>query len=108
MSEEEARNFSEFMQVSVANPAAGELYNIQVAAEYSAIDPEGIRSYCRQGFITAVEYRDGEPLFDEDGIYWLRRLQNLRSEMHLDGRALRVVLDLMREVESLRQALRAR
>jgi DNA-binding transcriptional MerR regulator len=108
MSEEQARNFSEFVQVSVANPAAGELYDIQAAAEYSAVDPQGIRTYCRQGFVTAVEYRNGEPVFDEDGIYWLRRIQNLRSEMRLDGRALRVVLDLMREVESLRQALRAR
>jgi DNA-binding transcriptional MerR regulator len=108
MSEEQARNFSEFVQITVVNPASGELYDIRSAAEYSTIDPEGIRTYWRQGFITAVEYRDGEPLFDEDGIYWLRRIQNLRSEMHLEGQALRVVLDLMREVESLRQALRAR
>jgi hypothetical protein len=107
MSEQEAQNFSKFVQVNVVNPGAGELYDIRAAAEYSAVDPEGIRTFCRQGFVTAVKYRDGEPVFDEDGIYWLRRIQNLRSETQLDGRALRVVLELMREVERLRQALRA-
>lgn len=108
MSEQGAQNFSKFVQVSVVNPGAGELYDMRAAAEYSAVDPEGIRTYCRHGFVTAVKYRDGEPLFDEDGIYWLRRIENLRSEIQLEGRALRVVIELMREVETLRQALRAR
>jgi hypothetical protein len=97
MSEQGAKNFSKFVQVSVVNPGVGELYDMRAAAEYSAVDPEGIRTYCRHGVVTAVKYRDGEPLFDEDGIYWLRRIENLRSEIQLEGRALRVVIELMRE-----------
>jgi hypothetical protein len=98
---------TEYMRLTVINPEAGKLYDVRAAAEYTAVDPDGIRTYCREGWVRAIEYKEnGEPLLDEDGIYWLRRIRDLRAEMHLEGPVLRVVLDLMREVERLRQELR--
>jgi DNA-binding transcriptional MerR regulator len=107
MSGESNRETSEFVRLTVINPDAGKLYDVRTAAEYTAVDPDGIVTYCREGLVRAIEYKDnGEPLFDEDGIYWLRRIRDLRAEMHLEGPVLRVVLDLMQEVERLRQELR--
>ena len=107
MSGENSRETTEYMRLTVINPEAGQLYDVRTAAEYTAVDPEGIRTYCREGLVRAIEYKEnGEPLLDEDGIYWLRRIQDLRNEMRLDGPGLRIVLDLMQEVERLRQELR--
>jgi hypothetical protein len=98
---------TEYMRLTVINPEAGKLYDVRAAAEYTAIDADGIRTYCREGWVRAIEYQaNGEPLLDEDGIYWLRRIQDLRTEMRLEGPALRIVLDLMQEVERLRQEVR--
>ena len=109
MDDEGTRDVSEFVQITLLNPEAGQLYDLRAAARYSTIDAQGIQEYCREGLVRVAEYKDdGEPLFDEDAIYWLRRIQNLRGGMRLEGPALRVVLDLMREVERLQQELRAR
>ena len=109
MSGESSRETIEFVQLTVINPEAGKLFDLRTAAKDTAVDPDGIRAYCREGLVRAIDYKeDGEPLFDEDAIYWLRRIQNLRTEMQLEGRGLRIVLDLLREVEQLRQELRAR
>jgi hypothetical protein len=98
---------TEYMRLTVINPEAGKLYDVRAVAEFTAVDPDGIRTYCREGFVRVIEYKEnGEPLLDEDGIYWLRRIQNLRTEMRLEGPVLRIVLDLMQEVERLRQELR--
>ena len=106
MSGETSRE-TEYMRLTVINPEAGKLYDVRAAAEYTAVDPDGIRTYCREGWVRAIEYQEnGEPLLDEDGIYWLRRIQDLRTEMRLEGPVLRIVLDLMQEVERLRQQLR--
>ena len=106
MSGETSRE-TEYMRLTVINPEAGKLYDVRAAAEYTAVDPDGIRTYCREGWVRAIEYQEnGEPLLDEDGIYWLRRIQDLRTEMRLEGPVLRIVLDLMQEVERLRQEVR--
>jgi hypothetical protein len=106
MSGETSRE-TEYMRLTVINPEAGKLYDVRAAAEYTAVDPDGIRTYCREGWVRAIEYQEnGEPLLDEDGIYWLRRIQGLRTEMRLEGPVLRIVLDLMQEVERLRQEVR--
>jgi hypothetical protein len=98
---------TEYMRLTVINPEAGKLYDVRAVAEFTAVDPDGIRTYCREGLVRAIEYKEnGEPLLDEDGIYWLRRIQDLRTEMRLEGPVLRIVLDLMQEVERLRQELR--
>jgi DNA-binding transcriptional MerR regulator len=107
MSGESSHEKTEYVRLTVVNPDTGKLYDLRTAAEYAAVDPDGIRAYCRQGLVRAIRYKeDGEPLFDEDGIYWLRRIQSLRTEMQLEGQGLRIVLDLMQEVERLRQELR--
>jgi hypothetical protein len=106
MSGETSRE-TEYMRLTVLNPEAGKLYDVRAAAEYTAVDPDGIRTYCREGLVRVIEYKEnGEPLLDEDGIYWLRRIQDLRTEMRLEGPMLRIVLDLMQEVERLRQEVR--
>jgi DNA-binding transcriptional MerR regulator len=106
MSGETSRE-TEYMRLTVINPEAGKLYDVRAVAEFTAVDPDGIRTYCREGLVRVIEYKEnGEPLLDEDGIYWLRRIQDLRTEMRLEGPVLRIVLDLMQEVERLRQELR--
>ncbi|HEX6565876.1 MAG TPA: chaperone modulator CbpM [Chthoniobacterales bacterium] len=107
MSGENSHETKEYVRLTVINPDTGKLFDVTTAAEYTAVDPDGIRTYCREGLIRATRYKeDGDPLFDEDGIYWLRRIQSLRTEMQLEGPSLRIVLDLMQEVERLRQELR--
>ena len=109
MSGDSSRETKEYVRVTVINPESGKLYDIRTAAEYTSVDPDGIHGYWKAGMVQAIDYKeDGEPLFDEDALYWLRRIQSLRAELHLEGRGLRVVLDLLQEVEHLRAELRRR
>jgi DNA-binding transcriptional MerR regulator len=107
MSGDKSRETAEYLRVTVINPDSGKLYDIRTAAEYTSVDADGIRTYWEQGLVRAIDHQaNGEPLFDEDAIYWLRRIQGLRAEMRLEGPGLRIVLDLLQEVERLRQELR--
>jgi hypothetical protein len=107
MSGESSHEPTGYLRLTVVNPETGKLYDVRTTAEFTAVDPDGIRTYCREGWVRAISYKeDGEPLFDEDAIYWLRRIQSLRTEMRLEGKGLRIVLDLMQEVERLRRELR--
>ena len=95
------------MTITHGDPA--QIYDISVAASYSETQPELILDYCRIGVITAAKRDDSDNLyFDDDAIYWLRQIRSLRTEGEVNRAALRLILDLRRQVESLKRELRFR
>jgi DNA-binding transcriptional MerR regulator len=84
-------------------------YSLDVIAELSGVTPQTILQYTERGLISPVA--DTGPRgfqFDEKTLRTLRRIENLLTtcEMNMDG--LKLMLDLMDEVEQLREDLRAR
>lgn len=82
-------------------------YSLDLVASACGLDSATVLLYHEQGLITAAD-RDasGAPVFDDDCLHRLRRIEHLRETYALQTTALRLTLDLMDEVERLRAALR--
>ena len=84
-------------------------YSLDVIAELSGVSPQMILQYTERGLISPVTDTDPQGFqFDEETLRTLRRIEHLRStcEMNMDG--LKLMLELMDEVEQLREDLRSR
>jgi hypothetical protein len=81
-------------------------YSIEAAAELVGIHPELVRYYCSRGFLGAVS--PDKPVFDDDAIYELRRIEHYRRHHGVSRRALPVISELLREVQRLEAELRFR
>ena len=89
-------------------PAAEDSYSIEAVVHLTQIPRHQIAVYCRHGLvapITAPE-RDGW-WFDEEAIRTLRRMEDLRVDYDMNLAGLRLVAALWREVEQLREEVRA-
>jgi DNA-binding transcriptional MerR regulator len=78
-------------------------YSLEAAASLAGIHPEMLRYYCRRGFFgEARERSQTDPVFDDDSLYELRRLEHYRRLHGVNRKTLRLLCDLWREVERLR------
>jgi DNA-binding transcriptional MerR regulator len=108
MSDEFDTNYTE-IEVRVTHGDPGKIYDITMTATYTGTQPDLIRDYCRIGVITATKRDESDNLFfDDDAIYWLRQIRSLRTEGEVNRAALRLILDLRRQVEYLKRELRFR
>lgn len=97
---------------SAAPPAtesiAEEVYSIETVVHITQTPRRLIAVYCRHGLIaplTAPE-RDGWR-FDQDAIRTLRRIEHLRVDYGMNLAGLRLMAEMLREVERLRDEVRA-
>ena len=83
------------------------VHTLEEAARIVSIHPERLRHYCRRGvFGPGLARTEGEPVFDDDRLYELRRFEHFRQHQRVNPRTLRLLCDLWREVEKLRIELR--
>jgi DNA-binding transcriptional MerR regulator len=83
-----------------------ELYDLTITASYCEIHPDLIRHYCQIGMIHPARRDENENLFfDDDAIYWIRQIRELNRGGEVGQSALRIILDLRRQVEDLRREL---
>jgi DNA-binding transcriptional MerR regulator len=82
-------------------------YSLEEAAELSGVHPDMVRYYVRLGILGEGSLRPGvEPIFDDDALYELRRIEHYRRNYGVNRRSLRLVCNLWREVERLEAELR--
>ena len=85
----------------------GRLYTIEAAAHLAGVPRRTLLLYCKEGIIQASTKPDCAGLFfDERAIHTIRRAEDLRNLHAMDLKGVRLVFELMEEVESLRQELR--
>jgi DNA-binding transcriptional MerR regulator len=89
-------------------PVAAEVYSIETVVHITQTPRHQIAVYCRYGLIAPVTEpeRDGW-WFDHDAIRILRRIECLRLDHDINLAGLRVIAALFREVERLREEVRA-
>jgi hypothetical protein len=98
-----------YVEVQTVNPEAGKLLSLATVAQAVALPPEQIQMLCERGLIHSFPGEESaEPMFDDDSIFWLRRLKSLQVQGAINAAGLDVFLELLQEVERLRQELRAR
>jgi DNA-binding transcriptional MerR regulator len=84
-------------------------YSLEAAAELADVHPQLVRYYWSRGLFVSVGAGDGgEPLFDEDGVYELRRIEHFRRHYGVHRRALPLISRLLRDVARLEAELRFR
>lgn len=96
------------LDITAAQPEAGRLYDLATAAAFSKTHPDLIRRYHSAGLIRAEEGERDELFFDDDAIYWLRQIEALHREGGIGQHGLRIIVDLLQEVERLQMELRFR
>jgi hypothetical protein len=92
------------VRVAVESPAA---YSLEMAAQLAGVHPELLRYYCRLGLFGEGRARaEVDPVFDDDALYELRRLENYRRDHRVDRQTFRLIAGLHREVERLQAEVR--
>lgn len=76
-------------------------YTLEVVAELTGISSQTILYYQAQGMIEPTD-------LDDEAIHTLRRIEHLRSTCETNLSGLKLILDLMDEVDRLKTELRAR
>lgn len=95
------------LALEVFQPAPNVLYSLDAAAHLSGVPRHSILVYCNAGLVRPVlQPPHGVLGFTEETIYALRRIEYLRTVSQSDLARLKIVFDLLREVESLRAEVR--
>lgn len=81
-------------------------YSLEVFAELSGIDTATILHYREAGFIQSVP--DQDDIFDQEDLRQLRRIEHLRATCAVNDQGLRLILNLLAEIERLKQEIRRR
>ena len=82
-------------------------YTLDVFAELAGVNPRRVLHYQEKGFIRPVSRDPDTPAaFDAECLRQLRRIEHLRSTYRVNEAGLKLILDLLRENERLRQERR--
>lgn len=88
-------------------PAPDMVYSIEQTARLAHVPRRTIAIYFRHGLVSPVLAPDsGGWYFDDDAIRTLRQIEYLRNSLGMNTPAIKLMFDLMREVEQLRQEVR--
>ena len=89
-------------------PAVEDVYSIETVVQITQTPRHQIAVYCRHGLISPVTAPEREGWwFDDEAIRALRRIERLRVDYDMNLAGLRVISELLREVERLREEVRA-
>jgi hypothetical protein len=94
--------------VQIFEPAAGMVYSIEAAAHLANVSRRRILIYCRQRLLSPIAAPElAGYWFDADGLRALKRIEELRVLCHEPLAGVGLILELMREVQRLRNEMRA-
>ncbi len=81
-------------------------HSLAEAAALTGVRPDLLRYYCRVGLLGRERARGGAPLFDDDALYEVRRIEHVRQAYGVTRRALPLFCDLLRQVDRLQEEVR--
>jgi DNA-binding transcriptional MerR regulator len=87
------------LQLFEPNPHT--IYSIDAAARLANVPRHSILVYYKHGLIEPIVGDEGAYYFDEGALRLLRRVDYLHSECGINFQGVKMVLDLMNEVERL-------
>ncbi len=93
--------------MNLINPDPHHLHPLEVVVQMTGSSRRKIIFYCRKG-IVAPAGSSGEWRFDEESVIRLRHIESLRQRHRMNWAAIRTIIALLDEVETLREELRFR
>jgi MerR family transcriptional regulator/heat shock protein HspR len=83
------------------------VYSLELVAELAGTETSAVLHYREIGLISTVPAQSPDPLlFDLECLRRLRRIEHLRSTCGVNDAGLKLILDLLHEVECLREERR--
>ena len=89
-------------------PTEDATYSLEIAARLVGVKTETIMHYKEQGLVRISSHDSDAPLLDDEAIRTLRRIEHLRETCGVNETGLHLILELMDELEQLRNHLRSR
>lgn len=83
-------------------------YSIDVVAEQTGVGVSTILHYQEQGLIFPLPDGNGPARYDDEALRTLRRIEHLRAAGAMNLSGMKLLLELLSEVERLRADLRSR
>lgn len=83
------------------------LYSLDAASHLTGVHRDLLQHYCRLGLLGEARVTtEAEPLFDDDALYEVRRIEQLRRHHGVSLRALPLLYEMSREIERLQAEVR--
>lgn len=93
--------------IEVFEPKPGALYSLDATAHLTGVSRRAVLFYCRAHLIEAVPCPPfGALYFREDAIRTIRQVEVLRRRYGINMHGVRMIFDLIQEVERLRDEMR--
>jgi DNA-binding transcriptional MerR regulator len=94
-------------ELQLNEPQPGLVYSLDAAVHLTGVSRRSILVYCKSGLVGTVgNPREGEFSFDDEAIYRIRRVEHLRTVHGVNLAGIRMIFDLMRELERLQSEMR--
>lgn len=87
----------------IHDPGEGGTYTLEVAARITGLSSETILHYQEIGLLDPA----GRGTYDDESLRTLRRIGHLRDTIGINEPGIRLILELTRELELLRDRMRA-
>jgi MerR family transcriptional regulator/heat shock protein HspR len=85
--------------------SAARLYHLHEVLETVGISRRTLRMYEEVGLVTRVEADEQTPIYAEEALETIRRIQRLRSDLGVNLAGVQVILEMRRKIEELQQSL---
>jgi DNA-binding transcriptional MerR regulator len=87
---------------SVSDEATDTIYSLEIIAELAGVEPRTILQYQEIGLLPP----ESAATFNDDHLHRLRRIEHLRATCEMNTTGLKLMLQLLDEVERLQQERR--
>ncbi len=93
--------------LQVNEPSPGVLYSLDAVVHLTGVSRRSILVYCKSGLVrTSGDPQQGEFTFDDEAIYRIRRVETLRLVHGVNLAGIRMIFDLMSELQRLENEMR--
>jgi DNA-binding transcriptional MerR regulator len=93
--------------LQVTEPGPGVLYSLNAVVHLTGVSRRSILVYCKSGLVrTSGNPQQGEFSFDDEAIYRIRRVEHLRLVHGINLAGIRMIFDLMNELQRLESEMR--
>lgn len=93
--------------MNMISPDPHHIHPLEVVIRMTGSSRRKIVFYCRKGVVSPVA-DETELHFDEDAVMRLRHIEMLRQQHRMNWAAIHTIVNLLEEVENLREELRFR
>jgi len=95
------------MRLEVKEAQPGVVYSLEAAAGLTGVPRRTLLVYCKSGLVRpAGGPPEGALTFDDEALYRIRRVEHFRAVHGINLAGIRMIFDLMNELERLQEEIR--